>query len=110
MKSLRVLASPALFLCIATSSMATTIDLWTGTLGEIRFGQSFNETRGVDVTVQGADAQGLSSMTLAGLNVNDGPATLGARVYDSSTQALIASTTVPVPMGGDQTITVPVSA
>src|SRR5437667_14730 len=80
------------------SARATTVDLTSGTSGSNTGGlQTFNETRGVDVTVQGAADLVLASMTLRGLYIGTASAVLGARVYDSGTHALVSSVDATVP-------------
>jgi hypothetical protein len=93
----------------AAPASATTADLTTGQTGSISPGQSFNETRGVDVTVLAPQDQLLSSLTLKGLRLNLSGGTVGARVYDSATQALLASGNLSVSPGGGLTVTIPVS-
>lgn len=112
MHPLRTIASMAVILvtAITTAAGATTVDLTSGTSGTLFGGQSFNETRGVDVTVQGVDAQVLSSMTLRGLNIGTPSGTVGARVYHTGTQALIASANMAVSSGSNQTVSMPISA
>ena len=67
---------------------ATTIDLTSGVSGTYIAGQSYNETRAVDVTVLSPLSLYVSSMTLSGI---DGTGIAKAVIYDSNTQALIAS-------------------
>lgn len=98
-----------LFTFVTTPAGATTVDLTSGTSGTIWMGQSFNETRGVDVTLQGSSPHVLSSMTLRGLNISEPSGTLGARVYDSATHTLLATADVAVPKGSNQTLTVPIA-
>jgi hypothetical protein len=93
----------------AAPAGATTADLTTGQTGSISPGQSFNETRGADVTVLGAHDQQLSSLTLRGLRLGLAGGTVGARVYDSGTQALLASGNLSVSPGAGLTVTIPVS-
>jgi hypothetical protein len=112
MISARVVTSMLVVMSAAAfaSAQATTVDLTSGTSGSLVFGQSFNETRGVAVTVQGASDLGLTSMTLRGLTITSPSATVGARVYQNSTQALIASADVAVSTGSFQDVTVPITA
>jgi hypothetical protein len=72
--------------------------------------QSYNETRAADVTVLSGTPLQVESMTLAGFYWNNwvGSAVVGARIYDASTQQLIASATVTESSVG--TVTVPISA
>jgi hypothetical protein len=88
---------------------AITIDLTSGTTGTTFFNQSFNETRGVDVTVLGSSDLLLTSMTLDEFNISIGSATVGARVYQSSTGLLLDSSDVAVGSGNDQSATLPIS-
>ena len=81
-----------------------TINMESGTSGTVFGGQSYNETRAVDVTVLSALNLSVSSMTLSGIN---GTGTAEAVIYNSNTQALIASATGTLTGG---TITLPISA
>jgi PEP-CTERM motif len=107
------------YLCVGATALvlgtnlapAVTIYLDSGSSGSLTgVPQSYNETRAVDVTVlSGADLL-VESMTLAGFD-GSGIATsavLGARIYDTSTQSLIASADVTVSSAGP--VTVPISA
>lgn len=67
---------------------ATTINMDSGTGGSFIAGQSYNETRAVDVTVLSPFNLSVSSMTLSGIN---GSGLAEAVIYDSNTQSLIAS-------------------
>jgi len=87
---------------------AGTITLTSGTTGTLFPSQSFNETRGVDVTVSPGPGVSVTAMTLEGLQTGPGtPTFVGARIYDSSA-ALVASGGTTVTLGG--TVTVPISA
>lgn len=90
----------------------TPIDLTSGTSGSLTgVPQSFNETRGVDVTVNpGCGDLVLNAMTLHGLFISSASATVGARVYDSNTTALIASAETTVSNGSNLSVTLPLSA
>jgi hypothetical protein len=111
MNPLRMIASTALIVAASAGSAgAVSVDLTSGTSGTLVLGQSFNETRGVDVTVQGSEAQVLTSMTLRGLNIGTPTGTVGARVYQSGTGLLLASGSTAVTSGTNQTVTVPISA
>jgi hypothetical protein len=83
---------------------ATTINMDSGTSGSFIAGQSYNETRAVDVTVLSPVNLGVSSMTLSGIN---GSALAKAVIYDFNTQSLIASAQGTLTGG---TITLPISA
>jgi len=87
-------------------------DVATGTAGTTHNGQSFNETRAVDLTVISATDRIIESLTLNGINLPGAPSALaGARIYDSATQAQIASSDVTVGGGSfDMSVTVPISA
>ena len=86
-------------------------DITTGSTGILHPGQSFNETRAVDVTVLGSTNRIVENLALKGLNPGTLSATVGARIYDSTTQALIASANITVSGGGSNlTLTVPLSA
>ncbi len=99
-------------LCVAMSillpgaglSAATTIYMDTGTNGTYIAGQSYNETRAVDVTVLSSVDLNVSSMTLSGIG---GSGLTDAVIYDSNTQLLIASAQGTLTGG---TITLPISA
>lgn len=90
---------------------AATSDVATGTSVSMVEGQSYNETRAVDVTVLGSSARVVEKMVLRGLNVGGTSTTavVAARIYDSS-QALVGSSAVAVAAGWSQTVEVPVSA
>lgn len=108
---LRLAASSLLFACIVLhSARAASIDLTSGTPGTFPGGQSFNETRGIEITVLTATDQALSSMTLSGLSVFAPGATVGARVYESSSMFLLAYGDVSVVTGTNQSVTMPVDA
>ena len=85
------------------SILATPIYLDSGTSGSFIFGQSYNETRAVDVTVLSPVDLLVDSMTLSGI-VGSGPA--DAVIYNSANGSLIASATGNVVNG---TVTVPIS-
>jgi hypothetical protein len=85
-------------------------DVTTGTPGVPHNGQSFNETRTVEVTVLGQSNRIVESLELRGLIISSPTATVGARIYDSATQALIASANVTQTTGTDITVNIPVSA
>ena len=94
----------------STDIVAGPVDLASGASGsDTGGGQSFNETRGVDVSVQGTVAFAIGAMTLRGLSIDNPTAVVGARVYDSTTHALLSSGNVTVPGGSDETVTVPIS-
>lgn len=76
----------------AQASFATPIVLTSGTSGSLMIGQSYNETRGVDVTVLTSGALVVTSMQLDGLRIGAASlAHVGARIYDSGTTLLLAS-------------------
>jgi len=89
------------------------IDLASGGSGSLSgVPQSFNETRGVDVQVLSASSLTINSMTLGGFYsgiTGTETAYVGARIYNSSTGALLAygNDTVTNTAGGS--VTVPVS-
>jgi len=87
-------------------------NLVSGAAGVSRPGQSYNETRAVDVTVLAPGALAVERMTLDGYRLVGGTALVGARIYAGSTNALI-STSQDVTMSGpsvDVPISIPVSA
>ena len=89
------------------AAMAIPVDLTLGTTGTTTINQSFNETRGVTAT-PAVNLQ-LLSMTLGRFDLGISPdGTVGARVYDDATQALIASQDQTVPAGSDQSVTIPI--
>lgn len=89
--------------CLADATIYT-INVASGTNGSATLGQSYNETRAVDVTVLSPLNLAVSSMTLSGIN---GTGTAEAEIYNAQTQALIASATGTLTGG---TITLPISA
>jgi hypothetical protein len=86
------------------------VDLTDGPSGQDDFAQSFEETRGVDVTVLGTRALSVTSMTLRGLNLGVAQSTVGARIYDSGTHALVATANAVVAGGTGLSVTVPIAA
>jgi len=110
-RSLFVLCAFLSVAVLAASASAVTIDLTSGTTGSIISGQSFNgENRAADVTVLGVGNQIVSSMTVTGVNTFDSSASVVAHIYDDSTSTAIATASVVVPVGTNQTITIPISA
>ncbi len=89
---------------LAAATGIYTISMDSGTTGVYMPGQSYNETRAVDVTVLSALDLQVSSMTLSGIN---GSALAEAVIYDANTQLLIASAQGMLTGG---TITLPISA
>jgi len=114
MRANRLLASATAVVWFGVPGIAqaaTTVDLTSGTTGALTgVPQSFNETRGVDVTVLAASDQLLRSMTLDGLFISTASATIGARVYDSNTMTLIASADTTVSSGSNLSVTIPIPA
>ena len=95
----------------ANLASAVTVYLDSGSSGSLTgVPQSYNETRAVDVTVLSGVDLLVESMTLDGFDGSGiaTSATLGARIYDTSTQLLIASANVTVSSVGP--VTVPISA
>ncbi|HKQ48756.1 MAG TPA: thrombospondin type 3 repeat-containing protein [Phycisphaerae bacterium] len=92
----------------ANSARATPVSLISGPSGTFPGGQSFNETRGVDVTVLSGTNQVLSSMRLDGLSIGSATsAFVGARVYDSASTLLLASGNTTIFSSGP--VTIPIS-
>jgi hypothetical protein len=99
-------------LCLAISvfiltprlTNATTIFLDSGVSGTTTINQSYNENRGADVTVLSPQNLLVTSMTLSGIG---GTGTAEAEIYNSNTQALIASASGALTGG---TITLSISA
>jgi hypothetical protein len=83
---------------------ATSVSLISGASGSFIFGQSYNETRALDVTVLSPSDLVVQSMTLGGIG---GTGSAEAVIYDSLTHTLIASAVGTVSGG---TVTVPISA
>jgi hypothetical protein len=97
------------FCAFAPSARAVSVDLTSGTTGSLLFNQSFNgETRSADVTLLGADDQQVLSMTVTGVDIRNSSAPVGARIY-SSAGMTIATADELVPVGENQTITIPIS-
>ena len=69
--------------------------------------QSYNENRGVNITVIGPNALHVQSMRLDGLNVY-GTASLSARIYNGSC-AVIASGSATTSGGNHLSVTIPIS-
>jgi hypothetical protein len=92
----------------AGPAWAISIDLTSGTTGTTFINQSFNETRGVDVTVLGSSLL-MSAMTLDEFNIVSGTGTVGARIYDSDTGIFLAGASQPVGPGFNQSVTIPIS-
>jgi hypothetical protein len=110
MRTLRRLASFAILLGVAQTSLGITVDLTSGTTGTAHPDQSFNETRGVTATLLGSTDISLLSMSLNKFNIDLAPGgTVGARVYSLS-GALLASADSSVAQGNDQSITIPIFA
>lgn len=99
----------ALIVFIVSSALAVSIDLTSGTTGTMFINQSFNETRGVDITIKGGQDLQVTAMTLEKFNITTASGTVGARIYESSTKNLLASADQSVGFGLDQAITIPIS-
>ncbi len=99
------------FFLIYTVSHAQMIDLTSGGAGVVTgVPQSYNETRGVDVTVL-ASPVNITSMTLHRFcsgGANDS-GFVGARIYNSATQALLFSHDTVVHPMYDDSVAIPVS-
>jgi hypothetical protein len=94
-------------LCVAPSL----IDMTSGTSGTFQGGQSFNETRGVDFVVNPlCNNLVVRSMRLDTLTISTASATVAARIYDSSSNLLLASAQTTVGIGAGQIVTLPISA
>ena len=92
----------------AQASFATPIVLTSGTSGSLMIGQSYNETRGVDVTVLTSGALVVTSMQLDGLSIGTASSALvGARIYDSGTTLLLASADTTISSNG--VVSLPIS-
>ena len=87
-------------------------NLVSGARGAAKPGQSYNETRAVDVTVLTPASLAVDRLTLDGYRLLGGSALVGARIYASSSQALV-STSQDVSITGpsvDVPIVIPVTA
>jgi hypothetical protein len=91
---------------------ATDCQVVSGSKGTIQLNQSFNETRAVDVTVLGTHNRVVEMLAVKGLNLQQpASATIGARIYDSVTQAVLASADAVVQGGNpDTAVIVPITA
>ena len=91
--------------------MSADTDIPAGSTGSLHYGQSFNETRAVNLTVLGASNRITESLTLRGLNLGAASsAIVGARIYDDTTQTLLAFSDVTVEGGNNNiTVTIPIS-
>lgn len=112
-KNSKLLLSIALILGLNTPIINAQIYLNSGTTGTTTtIGQSFNETRGVDVKVISQNNIVIHSMMLSGFfSGNNGTsyAYVGARIYNSTTSALLASATDTVHNIYNGSVTVPLS-
>ena len=100
----------ASLLLVSGPAAAGTIFLTSGTTGPLVPGQSFNETRGIDVTVISAWDLQVSTLTLRKFFMGSATsAFIGARIYESGSGQLIAAgdTTIAVAPG---VIPVPITA
>lgn len=99
------------FVAGAEIASAVQIDLTSGTSGSLTaVPQSYNETRAVDITVLSGVDLLVESMTIVGFD-GSGVATsavLGARIYETGTQSLVASAEITVSSAGPATV--PISA
>ncbi len=88
-----------------------TVPLTAGATGTVRFNQSFNETRAIEVEVESETDLQVRWMTLYEFNVvgETGGGTLGARIYDNS-GTLLASADAPISGGFNQSLTIPITA
>ena len=94
---------------VASPAIAEPIDLTSGTSGRFDHSQSFNETRATDVTVLEPAGMTATALRLDGLQNGSACSTrVGARVYDSETQAIVA--TADAFVGVTDTVSIPVDA
>jgi hypothetical protein len=100
----------AIILVSQWPGFADPVVLTSGTSGSLTgFPQSYNENRGVDVTVLSGLDLAITSMTLYDLGIGGATsAYVGARIYNSGDGSLLASGEVTVFRGGR--VTVPISA
>ncbi len=98
------------FLMLCATTAIAQIDFSTGVTGYTTgVAQSFNENRAIDFTVISHVPVHITSISIHGYNTgNDGVATLGARIYLTSTHVQVAGhdTTVGAQYGG--TVTMPI--
>ncbi|MEQ1803486.1 MAG: thrombospondin type 3 repeat-containing protein [Gammaproteobacteria bacterium] len=93
------------------SADAVSVNLTSGASGTNFGNQSFSgETRAANVTVLGPSNLVVSSMTLNLVDIQAGTATIGARIYNATTQALVASADVMPAVANNQSVTIPISA
>ena len=96
-----------------SSGPAVDSNLISGATGTAMPGQSYNETRALDVTVLSPTDLSVERMVLEGYHYgSSGSIVVGARIYDSTTQALI-TTSQDVNLSGPSIgvpISIPVSA
>ena len=104
------LSIPIAVSAFALPARAVTSDLASGTSGSLLLNQSFNgETRAAEVSVLGTGERVVLSMTVTGVDIVVDPGALvGARIYDGAGVA-VASADLFVPIGENQTITIPIS-
>ncbi len=104
----------ATLMFIASASFdafAITVDLTSAVNGSLSGDQGFYGTQAVEVGVVCPLALSLTGMTLREFSVGkDGSGSLGARIYDSHSGILIASSEATVESGFHQSITVPIFA
>lgn len=105
---LRLLAPAVGVLLAHATAGAFPIDVASGTVGQFTpVPQSFNETRGVDVTVLANVDLQATLMTLNGFFVgNDGMADVGARIYSSPSGTLLAASNTTVFANGSVTLAI----
>jgi hypothetical protein len=108
----RVLAAVVVPIALGSfDAQAVTVDLTAGAAGTTFLNQSFNETRAADVKVLSPLDLSIANMTLREFNVGPGASgTLGARIYDSVSGALLSSGSAAVAAGANQSLTVLVTA
>lgn len=91
----------------------STIDLTSGVGGTTLEPSAFNETRAVEVEVLDDSNLEVTAMTLSRFHIAPGPALrrfVGARIYDSSSNASLAAVDIDVDIGDGQSVTLPISA
>lgn len=110
-KKVLVLAMVISLVAFVTSpASGVSIDLTSGPTGTTYLNQSFNETRGVEVSIVGGNDLQVTAMTLKRFDINtDSGGTVGARIYDSLGN-LLARTNQIVGFGADQSVTIAISA
>jgi len=88
------------------------VDLTSGVVvGTLSGDASFNDTRAIEVGIVSPAALNVNAMTLREFSVSEGGSgSFGARIYDSRSGILLASSEAAVSSGLDQSITISIAA